>query len=90
MSSFKTPASWTTAPNTELFAIRLNVSKTTSMDIKCIILITDSLGSARKTVDFLVHSGQAYSLAVYSTLRSFFCSGLGYKIEFWDCLYKVE
>ena len=52
------------------------------MDIKCIIFITDFLDSTRKIVDFLVHSGQAYSLAVCSALRSFFCSGLGYKIEF--------
>ena len=90
MLSFKAPASWTTASNTELFVIRMNVSKATSMNIKCIILITDSLGSARKTTDSLVYSGQAHSLAVCSVLRLFFCSSLGYKIEFWDCLYKAK
>ena len=68
MSSSKAPAGKITAPDTELFAIRLGISKATSMDIEHIILITDSLGFARRSVDHSVHSGQAYSLAIYSTL----------------------
>jgi len=83
--SFKAPAGRTTAPDAELFAIRLDVSKATSMDIEHIILITDSLGSTRRSVDLSVHSGQAHSLAVCSALRSFFCSGSNHRIEFWDC-----
>jgi len=75
-------ANKTTAFDTELFAIRLEVSKATSMDIEYIILITDSLVSVRKTVDLSVHSGQAYSLAIYFVIRLFFCSGFGYKIKF--------
>ena len=55
VSSSKAPAGRTTAPDAELFAIRLGVSKATSMDIECIILITDSLGSARRSVDPSVH-----------------------------------
>ena len=51
MSSSKAPAGRITAPDAELFAIRLGVSKATSMDIERIILITDSLGSARRSVD---------------------------------------
>jgi len=51
MSSFRALAGRTTVPDAELFAIRLDVSKATSMDIECIILITDSLGSARRLVD---------------------------------------
>ena len=43
MSSSKAPAGKTTAPDAELFAIRLGVSKATSMDIEHIILITDLL-----------------------------------------------
>jgi len=38
--SSKTPAGRTTAPDAELFAIRLDVSKATSMNIKHIISIT--------------------------------------------------
>jgi len=82
VSSSKAPAGRTTAPDAELFAIRLGVSKATSMDIECIILITDSLDSARKSVDPSVHSRQAHSLAVCSALRSFFCSGSSHKIKF--------
>ena len=68
VSSSKTPAGRTTAPNAKLFAIRLGVSKATSMDIERIILITDSLGSARRSVNPSVHSGQAHSLVVCSAL----------------------
>ena len=49
-----------TAPNTKLFAIRLDIAKTTSMNIECIIFITDSLDFARKAVDTSVYSKQAY------------------------------
>jgi len=47
------------------------------MDIKYIILVTDSLGFARKVVDPSVYSGQAHFLAVYvinllSELKYFF------------------
>jgi len=60
------------------------------MDIECIILITDSLSSARRSVDPLVHSRQAYSLAVCSALRSFFCSGSSHRIKFWNCPSNAE
>jgi len=82
--SLKAPANQTTAPDIKLFAIRLGIAKATSMDIIYIILITDSLGSARKTVDLYVYSEQAHSLAVYSAFRSFFSYGLNYRIEFWN------
>ena len=62
MSFFKASASQTTVSNTELFFIRLDIAKVSSMDIE---LIIPSTGSARKTVDSSVYSGQAYSLAVY-------------------------
>ena len=90
VSSSKAPAGRTTAPDAELFAIRLDVSKATSMDIEHIILITDSLGSARRSVDPSVHSGQAHSLAVCSALQLFFCSGPNYRVEFWDCPSNAE
>ena len=82
MLFLKALANQTTAPDIKLFAIRLGIAKATSMDIIYIILITDSLGSARKTVDLSIYSGQAHSLAVYSTFRSFFSYSLNYRIEF--------
>ena len=86
----KALAGRTTASDAELFAIRLGVSKATSIDIEHIILITDSLGSARRSVDPSVHSGQAHSLAVCSAFRSFFCSSSSYRIEVWDCPSNTE
>ena len=80
----KALASRTTASDTKLFAIKLEVFKATSMYIEHIILITNSLDFVRKTVDPLVHSEQAHSLAVCSIFRLFFCNSLGYKIKFWD------
>ena len=54
MLSSKALAGRTTASDAKLFAIRLEVSKATSMNIEYIILITNSLGSVRKAVDLLV------------------------------------
>ena len=82
VSSSKAPAGRTTAPDAELFAIRLGIAKATSMAIEHIILITDSLGSARQAVDHSVYPGQAYSLAVCFALRSFFSQGHSYRIDF--------
>ena len=90
VSSSKAPAGRTTAPDAELFAIRLGVFKATSMDIERIILITDSLDSARRSVDPSVYFGQAHSLAVCSALQSFCCSGSSHRIEFWDCPSNAE
>ena len=82
MSSSKAPAGRTTASDAELFAIRLGIAKATSMAIEHIILITDSLGSARQAVDLSVYPKQAYSLAVCSVLRLFFSQGHSYRIDF--------
>jgi len=90
VSSSKAPAGKTTAPDAELFAIRLGITKATSMAIEHIILITDSLGSARQAVNPSVHSGQAHFLAVCSALRLFFSQDHGYRIDFWDCSSKAE
>ena len=90
VSSSKAPAGRTTTPDAELFAIRLGIAKATSMAIERIILITDSLGSARQAVDPSIHSGQAHSLTVCSALRLFFSQDYGYRIEFWECPSKAE
>jgi len=79
---FKAPTGQTTALDTELFAIRLGVIKATSFDIKCIILITDSLSVARKAVNTSVHSDQVHSLAVVHVFRDFFTGHLDYSIDF--------
>jgi len=79
-----------TVPDSKLFAIRLGIAKATTMNIEYIILITDSLGSAKIAVDFSVHSGQAYFLTVCSVLRLFYSCSLNHRIEFWNCLSNTE
>jgi len=88
VSSSKAPASRTTALDVELFAIKQKVSKATSMDIECIILITDSLDLAKRAVDLLVYSGQAHLPAVCSALRLFFRCGSHFVIQ--DFLLDLE
>jgi len=41
------------------------------MDVKFIVLITNSLDFVRKVVNFLVYSGQIYSLAVCFVFKLF-------------------
>ena len=82
MSSSKISAGRVTTSDTKLFTIRLGVFKATNINIEHIILITDSLGFAKRVMDLSVYSGQAYSLTIYYKLRSFFSGGLSYRIEF--------
>ena len=82
MLSSKISASRVTTSDTKLFTIRLEVFKATNINIEHIILITDSPSFAKRAIDLSVYSGQAYSLTIYSKLRSFFSGSLSYKIEF--------
>ena len=68
----KALAGQATALDAELFAIRLDVVKTTSFDVKRIIIITDSLTAARRAVDASVYLDQTHSLAIVQALRDFF------------------
>ena len=88
--SSKAPAGRATALDAELFAIQLGVVKATSFDIKCIIIITDSLTAARRTVDASVHSGQVHSLTIVQALRGFFTNHPDRSIHFWNCPSKAQ
>jgi len=90
VSSFKAPAGRATALDAELFAIRLGIVKATSFDVKCIVIITDSLTAARRAVDASVHSGQVHSLAIIQALRGFFTNHSDRSIHFWDCPSKAQ
>jgi len=69
MSLSKASAGQATALDAELFAIQLGVVKATSFDIKCIVIITDSLTAARRAVDTSVHSGQTHSLTIVHAIK---------------------
>ena len=92
MLFLKALANWTTALDTKLFVIRLDIVKTTSMYIKHIILITDFLGFSRKAVDPFVHFRQAHSLTVCFILRFrlFLSCSLNYRIKFWNCFNNTK
>ena len=62
MLSSKAPANWTTTPDVKLFAIKLSIVKATSMDIEYIILITNFLGSSRKTVNLFCQNHKQWTL----------------------------
>ena len=81
----KALAGWTTTPDAKLFTIRLDIAKTTSMDIEYIILITDFPGSARKAVGPSIHPEHMHSLVIWSVLRLSFSCSINYRIEFQDC-----
>jgi len=90
VSSSKAPAGRATALDAELFAIRLGVVKATSFDVKCIVIITDSLTVARRAVDASIHLDQAHSLAIVQALRGFFTNHPDCSIYFWDCPSKAQ
>jgi len=88
--SSKAPTGQAIALDIKLFVIRLGVVKTTSFDVKHIVIITDSLTAARRAVDASVYSGQAHSLAIVQALRAFFTNHPDCSIHFWDCLSKAQ
>ena len=88
ISFFKASASQTTVSDAKLLTIKLGIAKTASINIEYIILITNFLDFARKTVDFSIYSEQAYSLAICSILILFFSYSLNYKIE--NCSSNTE
>ena len=79
-----------TTPNAELVASRLGIAKATSLDVDRIVVITDSLSSAKKALDPSHHSGQSESITIAHLLRPFFNRNSSNKIEFWDCPSKAR
>jgi len=90
VSSSKVLVGRATALDTKLFAIRLSVVKTTSFDVKCIVIITDFLTAARKAVNTSIYLDQAHSLAIIQALRGFFTNHPNRSIHFWDCPSKAQ
>jgi ribonuclease HI len=65
----KCPAGRVTAPDAELFAMRLGLLRCLRLEnIKTILVFTDSMASAHTVVDPSTHSGQSHSLAVIRAL----------------------
>ena len=75
-----------TSIEAELFAIRCGIIQATHIpNINRIIVITDSIHTAKKIFDSSSHSYQLQSALISQELREFFKKGNKNLIEFWDC-----
>jgi hypothetical protein len=80
----KRTAGRATAPNVELFAIRLGLLKCLWLeDIKTILVFTDSVASACVVVDLSTYSGQSHSLVVIQALIPWLEADPLCKVQFW-------
>jgi hypothetical protein len=80
----KRPASRATAPDAELFAIRLGLLRCLWLeDVETILVFTDSVASAHAVVDPSTHSGQSHSLAVIRALIPWLEADPLHKVQFW-------
>jgi len=73
----------------ELFAIRCGINQAVGiLNIKQIIIITDSLHTAKRIFNSSSHLYQLQSATISHELREFFHKGINNSIEFWDCPCK--
>jgi hypothetical protein len=80
----KCPTGRATAPDAELFAIRLSLLRCLWLeDVKTILVFTDSMASAHMVVDPSTHSGQLHSLAVIQALIPWLEANPLCKVQFW-------
>jgi len=71
----------------ELFAIRCGINQACSKkDISKIVVITNSIHTAKKIFDSKSHPYQLHTTAILQELRWFFAKDQNNSIEFWECL----
>ena len=76
-----------TSTEAELFIIRCGINQALNFDnVSKIIVITDSIHTARKIFEPFVHPYQVQLAAILSNLRSFFEHHENNSIKFWECL----
>ena len=84
-------ASFVTSTEAELFAIRCGINQACSNDtISKIIVVTDSIHTAKKIFNSESHPFQLHSAAILSELRKFFNSNCDNSIEFWECPSRLK
>jgi len=80
-----------TTTKAELFTIRCGINKAICIPkIKRIIVATDSIHTAKRIFDSLVHPYQIHSVAISHKLRDFFEQSSNNTIKFWDCPSHYE
>ena len=75
-----------TSTEAELFAIRCGINQALNHGgISKIIVITDSIHTAKKICDPSLHPFQVHSVAILTELWKFFLQHRDNSIEFWKC-----
>jgi len=84
-------ASFVTSTEAELFAIRCSINQACSKEnILKIIIVTDSIHTAKKIFDSNSHLYQLHSIAILRKLQEFFNSNPNNTIEFWECPSRLK
>jgi len=80
-----------TSTEAELFAIRCGINQSSCFNnISKIIIITDSIHTARKIFDPSSHPFQTMSATILSDLHDFFNRSDHNSIEFWECPSRLK
>jgi len=70
----------------ELFAIRCGVNQACSKEnVSKIVVVTDSIHTAKKIFNTMLHPYQGQAVAILSNLHQFFTKNQSNLIEFWEC-----
>ena len=80
-----------TSSEAELFAMRCGINQAYNKDnISKIVVITNSIHSAKRIFDSSSHPLQSHSAAILSELRLFFNKSQVNSIEFWECPSRLK
>ena len=75
-----------TSTEAELFTIRCGINQATNLqDVRKIVVIIDSIHSAKKIFDFSSHLFQVHMASISNKLRKFFSININNTIKFWEC-----
>ena len=84
-------AVFVTSSEAELFAMRCSINQACNKDnISNIVVITDSIHSAKCIFDSSSHPLQSHSAAILSELQLFFNKSQDNSIEFWECPSRLK
>ena len=79
-------AAFVTSTKAKLFVIRCDINQATSNNnVSKIIVITNSIHTAKRIFDLFSHPLQIQSMAILGNLCYFFSKDLNNSIEFWKC-----
>ena len=75
-----------TLTKAKLFAMRCGINQASHLlNIKRIVIISNSIHTAKKFFDSSGHPYQIHSVAISCKLKEFFRRGINNSIKFWDC-----